>query len=101
MRPRSSVRVALQAARYARVKDTAGYAEEQKQLRAQCTDALVGLGYTRERAARAVQDYADAAYDTMLGPDWDGFLELVSRVGLVRPGPVTGWAAELQARRSR
>lgn len=96
---RDDMRARARARWYADVKDTPEYLEDQAIARARATDAIEGLGYTRARAAQAVREYAAASRDTMLGPDWDRFVTLVSNVGLVRPGPVTGKAAQLQARR--
>lgn len=89
--------VVAKAARYAAVKDTPAYLEQQRQAEAAAVDAIAALGYTRARAAVAASEYAVASRDTVTGPDWDRFVGLVARVGLVRPGPVTGRAAELEA----
>lgn len=78
----NNARAAAQVAKYRALKDTPEFQQAQAAERAETIKFIEGLGYTRERATRAAEDYADAASETRRGPDWEGFRELVEQVGL-------------------
>lgn len=78
------------AARYRAQKGTARFERKQAALRRKAIAAIEGMRhpvtgqrYTRERAERAVSDYAASAKDTSMGPDWPGFVRLVANHGLI------------------
>ncbi|MEE6295182.1 hypothetical protein [Georgenia wangjunii] len=52
---------------------------------ATAVEKIVAMGYTQERAERAVREYAAAAAETKSGPDWRGWLRMVRLAGLVEP----------------
>lgn len=79
---RRKAELARRAASYAARKDTPEFAAEQEAARDETVSFIVGLGYSEARAARAVQEYADAAAETRTGPDWPGFRHLAAAYGL-------------------